>query len=231
MNSHGQLCPARAIEPSSPANMTSELVSHWSGTLWVGWTPWPAFPVLRLSVIMSDLKDSGARTQVLSKPELSLQFKVTTIGKLYLLLVGRRQALIQCRIYAESRWQLSGAGYCFLPHVPVKCFYTHWAISPPHPLTRGGINSDDRDWLGASQSTQHSPKNSNTITCWTRMKRRRRHRRQQSTLPGGQSGTTRSTAAQQDAVIKDFTLLWSCIPTRLLSLKLIVISILDTSTK
>lgn len=36
MNSQGQLCPARAMEPSSPANTISELVSHWSGTLWAG---------------------------------------------------------------------------------------------------------------------------------------------------------------------------------------------------
>lgn len=57
-----------------------------------------------------------------------------------------------------------------------------------------------------------------------RTKRSRRHRRQQRALPGGQSGIPRSTAAQQDAVIEDFTLLWPCIPTRLLSLKLIVIS-------
>lgn len=83
MNSHGQLYPARAMEPSSPANMISELLSHWSGTLWVGETPWPVFPALRLSVIVPDFKDSGARTQVLSMPELSLQLTLPLVKCIY----------------------------------------------------------------------------------------------------------------------------------------------------
>lgn len=141
--------------------MISELVSHWSGT------PWPVFPALRLSVTMPDLKDSGARTQVLSMPELSRHFKVPTIGKVYLSLVGRGR-------HAYSAGYMLSSDDNF--QVLVIAFYRTFLVSALHTLSHLTTSSTDQrghqQWqqglARASQSTQRPPKNNDTITCWTR---------------------------------------------------------------
>lgn len=109
-------------------------------------------------------------------------------------------------------------------HTFLVSAFTHTDHFTTSSTARGGINSDNRGWLGASQSTQHPPKNSNTITCWTGKNREKQKAQETAARPPWRQSHSQVCCCPAGRGHQGLQSALSCIPIRLQSLELTVTS-------